>query len=75
MVLKTFNLEEDAYKKFSEFCKLHGISMSKQINLFIRAQMTEEPEVREEYIKKLEIIRKGDYIVFDSINDLVKATS
>lgn len=75
MVLKTFNLNEETYKKFSEFCKENGISMSKQINIFIEAQVAEEPEVREEYLKKLGAIRKGRYIKFSSINDLIKATS
>jgi len=62
MVLKTFNLEEGVYNKFSNFCKENGISMSKQINIFIQSQMEEEPKVREEYLKKLEIIRKGKII-------------
>ena len=35
MVLKTFNLDEETYRKFSEFCRENGISMSKQINLFM----------------------------------------
>jgi len=70
MALKTFNLNEETYKKFSEFCKANGISMSKQINFFIEAQMAEEPEVREEYLKKLERIRKGKFISFNSIEEL-----
>ena len=70
MVLKTFNLEEDVYKKFSEFCKENGFSMSKQVNFFIQSQMAEEPKVREEYLKKLEQIRKGKFIRFNSVEDL-----
>lgn len=62
MVLKTFNLDEETYKKFSEFCKENGFSMSKQVNFFIKSQMTEEPKVREEYLKKLEQIRKGKFV-------------
>lgn len=62
MVLKTFNLEEGTYKKFSEFCKENGLSMSKQIDIFIKAQIEEEPQVREEYLKKLEAIRRGRFI-------------
>jgi len=34
-----------------------------------------EPELRPEYLKKLEKIRKGRYIKFDSIEELRKATS
>ncbi len=70
MVLKTFNLDGETYKKFSEFCKQHGLSMSKQVNIFIESQITEEPEIREEYIKKLERIRKGRFISFNSVEDL-----
>lgn len=34
-----------------------------------------EPELRPEYLKKLQKIRKGKYFKFDSIEDLRKATS
>jgi antitoxin component of RelBE/YafQ-DinJ toxin-antitoxin module len=75
MVLKTFNLDEKTYKKFSDFCKENGISMSKQVNLFIEAQIEENPEIREEYLKKLEKIRKGKFIKIGSIEDLKKRYS
>jgi antitoxin component of RelBE/YafQ-DinJ toxin-antitoxin module len=35
MVLKTFNVDEDTYKQFSELCKSCGMSMSKQIQMFM----------------------------------------
>ena len=66
MVLKTFNLEEDVYKKFSEFCKEHGLSMSKQINFFINSQMADKEEVREEILEKLDRIRKGRFVKVDN---------
>ncbi len=72
MVLKTFNLDEETYKKFSEFCKENGFSMSKQVNFFIESQITEEPKVRKEYLEKLERIRKGKFIKFSSVEDLDK---
>jgi antitoxin component of RelBE/YafQ-DinJ toxin-antitoxin module len=75
MVLKTFNLDEGAYKKFSEYCKENGLSMSKQVNIFIKSQMETEPEVREEYLKKLEKIRRGKFIRFNSIEELRELTS
>jgi len=62
MVLKTFNLEDETYQKFSKFCKENGLSMSKQVDIFIKSQMEDELEVREEYLKKLERIRKGKFI-------------
>ncbi len=63
MVLKTFNVSEDVYSKFSGFCKEHGISMSKQVELFMRSQVEEEPEAKKEYLEKLARIRKGKFIV------------
>ncbi|MFW6283118.1 MAG: hypothetical protein ACOC1P_03655 [Minisyncoccales bacterium] len=73
MVLKTFNLDPEVYDKFSKFCKEHGISMSKQVNIFISSQMEEEPELREDYLRKLMKIRKqGKYKKFSSIEDLRK---
>ena len=75
MVIKTFNLEEDVYKKFADFCKEHGFSMSKQINIFIKAQIETTPKVREEYLKKLEAVRKGRFIKIGSIEDFKKKYS
>lgn len=76
MVLKTFNLNEKTYKKFATFCKENGISMSKQIDFFIEAQMTDKKEVREEYLKKLEGIRKhGVFHRYTSFEDFEKAVS
>jgi len=62
MVLKTFNVQEEVYKKFSSFCKEHGISMSKQIELFMESQIEDEPEAKKEYLEKLERIRKSKFI-------------
>lgn len=75
MAIKTFNVDEEAYRKFSQFCKENGLSMSKQIEIFIKSQLEEEPTVREEYLQKLDRIRKGKYIKFNSIEELRKATS
>ena len=68
MVLKTFNVQEDTYHKFSNFCKGHGISMSKQIELFMRSIIEEEPEAKKEYLKKLERIRKGKFLHVDNFS-------
>lgn len=68
MVLKTFNLQEDVYQRFSTFCKAHGISMSKQVQLFMEAQLEEQPKAREEYLKKLDRIRKGRFIEVSSFS-------
>ena len=61
MVLKTFNVSEETYSKFSRFCKSNGISMSKQIDNFMESFL-EEPVAKPEYLKKLDRIRKGRFI-------------
>lgn len=72
MVLKTFNIEEGTYKKFSDFCKQNGMSMSKQIDIFIKAQIEENPKVRADYLFRLESIRKGRFIKIGGIDDFKK---
>lgn len=62
MVLKTFNVDEDTYKEFSALCKSHGISMSKQIQMFMEGVVSEEPEASMEYLEKLDTIRKGKFV-------------
>ena len=69
MVVKSFNVAEEVYGRFSQFCKSHGVSMSKQIELFMEAQLENEPEVKKEYLAKLERIRKGKFI---RINNFAK---
>tara|TARA_Y100000310_G_scaffold295299_1_gene326511 strand:- start:1440 stop:1703 length:264 start_codon:yes stop_codon:yes gene_type:complete len=39
MALKTFNVDAEVYKEFSKHCKKEGISMSKRVEKFIRAEM------------------------------------
>ena len=39
MALKTFNVDEEAYKQFSEHCKKSGISMSKKVGNFIKEEL------------------------------------
>jgi len=61
MVCKTFNVDEKTYDEFSEFCREHGLSMSKQVEMFMEAQLS-EGKVRKEYLEKLDRIRKGRFI-------------
>jgi hypothetical protein len=37
--LKTFNLNEEIYKKFSDHCRSQGISMSKKIENFLQDEL------------------------------------
>lgn len=62
MVLKTFNVEEEVYSKFSKFCKEYGISMSRQIQLFMESMIEQEPEAKKKYLEKLNRIRNGKFI-------------
>jgi hypothetical protein len=66
MVIKTFNVEENTYNKFLQFCKDNGISMSKQIEMFMKSRVEEREEIREEYLQKIEEIRKEKFIRVDN---------
>lgn len=69
MAIKTFNVQEDVYKRFSNFCKGHGVSMSKQVEMFMESMIEEEPEAKQEYLKKIERIRKGKFVRAKSLSD------
>jgi len=72
MAIKTFNIDEEKYRIFAEHCKKNGLSMSKQIEFFITAQITEEPKIRKEYLEKLEKIRKfGKFRTVNNINEIL----
>ena len=36
MTIKSFNVEDETYTKFSNYCKGNGISMSRQIDFFMK---------------------------------------
>ncbi|MGV8130514.1 MAG: hypothetical protein ACP5N7_00250 [Candidatus Pacearchaeota archaeon] len=40
MVIKTFNLDEEVYKQFSQHCKKNGISMSKRVENFLKEEVS-----------------------------------
>ena len=67
MALKTFNVDEGVYKKFSTACKENGMNMSKQVEFFMRSMVGEE-KVKDSYIKKLEKLRKGPFIRIDDFS-------
>ena len=62
MALKTFNVHEGVYSKFHHFCKEHGLSMSKQVEIFMESMIEKEPEAKKEYLERLERVRKGRFI-------------
>lgn len=56
MAIKAFNVDEQVYKEFLEYCKKEGISMSKKIENFfkselnrIRPKQSEQKTVPEEH--------------------------
>ena len=69
MVLKTFNVQESVYSRFHHFCKSHGVSMSKQVEMFMESVIEEDPKAKEEYLKKLDRIRSGKFIKVTSFSD------
>ncbi len=68
MVLKTFNVQEAVYTRFSSFCKQHGVSMSKQVELFMESMVNDDPKAKEEYLEKLDRIRKGKFVSVNSFS-------
>jgi hypothetical protein len=66
VAIKSFNVSEEVYGRFSKYCKEYGISMSRQVELFMEAQLAEEPKARKEYLEKLERIRKGRFVRVDN---------
>ena len=72
MALKTFSVSEKVYKDFSNFCKSQGLNMSKQIEMFMRYVVEEEPKAKREYLKKLDKIRQGKFVKVGSIAERYK---
>lgn len=62
MAIKTFNIEQDTYSKFSTFCKEHGMSMSKQVEMFMKSIVDNDPEAKREYLEKLQRIRGARFV-------------
>ncbi|AVB76302.1 antitoxin component of RelBE/YafQ-DinJ toxin-antitoxin module [Methanococcus maripaludis] len=69
MAVKSFNVDEEVYSKFSKHCKDRGMSMSKQVEFFMRSIVEEEPELRQEYIEKIERICKGKFIKVNNFSE------
>ena len=72
MVLKTFNIEEGIHRKFADFCRERGMSMSKQVEMFMNSIVSKEPKAKKEYLEKLEKIRKQKSIHVGTLEDFRK---
>ncbi|HLF53671.1 MAG TPA: hypothetical protein VI544_00670 [Candidatus Nanoarchaeia archaeon] len=57
MALKTFNIDEKVYKSYSRHCKQKGMSMSKQVENFIK----------EEIVRITNANTKGEKFNIDSV--------
>ena len=71
MAIKTFSVDEGVYRKFADFCKTNGINMSKQVEVFMKSQLESKEEVREEYLKTLDNLRRGKFIKIKNINEVL----
>ena len=57
MALKTFNVDADVYAQFSKHCKGKGMSMSKQVENFLKGEIekiTKIESVEDIDVKKIE---------------------
>ena len=59
MAIKTFNIDAGIHRRFSDFCKEYGISMSRQIEMFMLHQLEENPARKREHAEKLERMSRG----------------
>ncbi len=72
MALKTFNIQQDVYAHFLNFCKERGMSMSKQVEMFMESVVSKEPEAKKEYLEKLDRIRKQKTALTGNLEDFRK---
>ena len=78
MVQNIVNLEENEDRIINIVKAKFGLkNKSQAIALLAKSyeQSFLEPELRPEYLDKLHKIRKGKYLKFDSVEELIKATS
>ena len=78
MVQAIINIEDQTNRVLNIVKAKFGLKDKSQAIDLMAKQYEEsvlEPELRPEYLKKLEKIRKGRYIKFNSVNELRKATS
>ena len=78
MVQAMININEEANRVLNIIKAKYGLKdKSEAINLVVTEYEENflEPELRPEYLEKLEKIRKGKYLKFSSVNELRKFTS
>ncbi len=60
MSIKTFNVDDEVYKQFSEYCKKQGISMSKRVEHFIKDEVA---KIKDKSLLKKGIVERKDVLV------------
>ena len=55
MAIKTFNVDEETYRQFANYCKKQGVSMSKRVENFIKEELT---RIKDKNPKKM-VDKKG----------------
>ena len=78
MVQAVINIKEHANRVLSIVKAKYGLKDKSQAIELVVAQYESsflEPELRPEYIEKLEKIRKGKYTKYTTVEELRKATS
>lgn len=66
MALKTFNIDAKIYSEFSKHCKKEGLSMSRKIENFIRAEieklkMPQIPAQKKEIVQKIIPVQQKEH--------------
>jgi ribosomal 50S subunit-associated protein YjgA (DUF615 family) len=72
MAIKSFNVQADVYERFSKYCKDRGLSMSRQVDYFMRSMIEDEPEARKEFLDRLDQIRQQKSIRIGGIEEFRK---
>jgi len=78
MVQAMININENVNRVLNIIKAKYGLKdKGEAIQIVVEKYIEEEnePELRPEYLEKLQKIRKGRYIKFNSINELRKATN
>ncbi len=65
VVVKSFNVSEDIYRRFALFCRERGISMSRQVQFFMESVLDKEPQASKKFLKRLDKVRSGKFIVVE----------
>ena len=65
MAVKSFNISEDIYARFSGFCRQRGLSMSRQVQFFMESVIEREPKANKKFLKRLDRIRSGKFIAVE----------